>query len=735
MLFVAPLLLASTLSLAGVQDPVYLATFDNEQQEIKTRISFHHALLSDERNGILLQLSNQDVLRLQSKGIKLTPADALWHSKVKKMQEQHVSQSVQTSGIPGFACYATVEETLASVEQLTQQYPDITQWVDIGDSWQKINGGSGYDLKVLKIGNKNLDNPPVLFIQSALHAREYATAGLTLDFAKMLLNDAKTNPDIAWILERHQIHILFQSNPDGRKIAEAGYLQRKNHNENHCPLGNVGVDLNRNYSFGWNTVEGGSSGQACQATYRGKSGASEPEVAAIEDYIRKLYPDVRGTNDDDAAPSDTQGLYLDIHSYSRLILWPWGNIDKPAPNQAGLESLGKKLAYFNNYLPQQSIGLYATDGTSDSLAYGELGIAHITFELGTDFFQSCDYYQETLKPDNLKALLYAAKVVEAPYLLTQGPDIESIEVVGSVGGDIEVKVSVTEERFSKLNGDLVADNIATVKYSLNEYPSAGNTRLATFLDGNADAKTENVIATFNQSDLIDGKITLYFQGKDITGQVGPVSAFNLDASLPTLRATATCEGAKCEFKAGNKFGGYSYLWQFADNSYNEEQFTAVMPQLGENKVTYQLTNKFGTTQSIEINAQVQELIKPEANFSEACEIYVCNFDAGLSSDLDGSQLTYEWTIDADVVSELGKFEHDFIQDGTYAVELKVTDEHGQTATKQSEVVFTANTTPPVVVAPKPDVTEPEAKNSGGLLNFLTLTLLGLFVLRRKKLKL
>ena len=86
MLFVAPLLLASTLSLAGVQDPVYLATFDNEQQEIKTRISFHHALLSDERNGILLQLSNQDVLRLQSKGIKLTPADALWRSKVKKMQ-------------------------------------------------------------------------------------------------------------------------------------------------------------------------------------------------------------------------------------------------------------------------------------------------------------------------------------------------------------------------------------------------------------------------------------------------------------------------------------------------------------------------------------------------------------------------------------------------------------------------------------------------------------------------
>ena len=33
----------------------------------------------------------------------------------------------------------------------------------------------------------------------------------------------------------------------------------------------------------------------------------------------------------------------------------------------------------------QSIGLYPTSGTSDDWAYGDLGIAAFTFEMGTTF--------------------------------------------------------------------------------------------------------------------------------------------------------------------------------------------------------------------------------------------------------------------------------------------------------------------------------------------------------------
>ena len=63
------------------------------------------------------------------------------------------------------------------------------------------------------------------------------------------------------------------------------------------------------------------------------------------------------------------------------------------------------------------------DGTSDGISYGELGVAAYTFELGTSFFQSCSVYEGTIRPDNLPALIYAAKVVRTPYQTPAGPDL------------------------------------------------------------------------------------------------------------------------------------------------------------------------------------------------------------------------------------------------------------------------------------------------------------------------
>ncbi|MDP4983574.1 M14 family zinc carboxypeptidase [Pseudoalteromonas tunicata] len=729
MALLSPLLFASSLFMAGVENPVYLAKFENKQQEIKTRISFHHALLGDDGKGVLLQLSNAEVLLLKQSGVSLSSADELWMHKVEQARSEHAVAQAQTSGIVGYPCYATVEETFAQAEKLANDYPDLTQWIDIGDSWQKQHGEVGFDLNVLKIGNKSLVNPPVLFIQSALHAREYATAGLTLDFAKVLLEGAKSDPDIAWILARHQIHILFQSNPDGRKIAERGQLQRKNYNENHCASSSVGVDLNRNFSFGWGTVEGGSSGEACQETYRGPSAGSEPEVAAIENYIRTLYPDVRGENDGDAAPDTTQGLYLDIHSYSRLILWPWGHTEQPSPNHQGFEALGKKLAYFNNYLPQQAVGLYPTDGTSDNLAYGELGVAHITFELGTDFFQSCSYYEQVLKPDNIEALLYAAKVVEAPYLLSQGPDIENIEPLGMQDGSISIKAMATETRFSKRNGALPMHAIAQAYFSVNAYPNQDNLKTANFADGIANSESETIIAQLSETDLIDGQATVYFKAKDVKGNVGPVSAFKIDTRLPQLQASVNCIGAKCELKAENLSADFSYVWQLPDGrTSTEKTVTFVMPQIGEQTILYQLSNKYSVQGQINLTANVTQLIEPQASFTEQCQDFICNFDASASQDADSLGLNYEWKVDNKVVSSEVNYQHDFAQAGSYDVQLQVTDEHGQISQQRSTIVLTA----PVVVEP-PVVVTPEVKKSGGGALFGSLTgLMALLFLRRRR---
>ncbi|MCU0292956.1 MAG: hypothetical protein MUF10_13345, partial [Thermoanaerobaculaceae bacterium] len=61
----------------------------------------------------------------------------------------------QTSGIPSFPCYRTVEETYASMEGLVSAHPGLASWVDIGDSWEKVTAGGnpGYDLRVLVLTN------------------------------------------------------------------------------------------------------------------------------------------------------------------------------------------------------------------------------------------------------------------------------------------------------------------------------------------------------------------------------------------------------------------------------------------------------------------------------------------------------------------------------------------------------------------------------------------------------
>ena len=143
-------------------------------------------------------------------------------------------------------------------------YPLLATWNDVGDSWEKVTpgGNPGYDLMVLKLTNSTIPGPkPKLFAMSSIHAREYTTAELNTRFAEHLVGNYGDDPDITWLLDYHEIHLMLQSNPDGRKHAETGISWRKNTNENYCsPTSpNRGADLNRNFEFQWGCC-GGSSG-------------------------------------------------------------------------------------------------------------------------------------------------------------------------------------------------------------------------------------------------------------------------------------------------------------------------------------------------------------------------------------------------------------------------------------------------------------------------------------------
>lgn len=528
---------------------IYKAHFPDLPTARKAAITFHSNLLEAEyeKGFLVLELERDEIATLERFGFRVEAApeyvtmrdeflDSIQRAAdAKRLGATGIDAGVQS--IPNYACYETVEETFAAAQGFAASFPNLAHWIDIGDSWEKKSGLGGYDLRVLKLTNSAVaGTKPKLFINSAIHAREYTTAPLVLEFARWLVNGYGNNADATWILDHHEVHLLLQTNPDGRKKAEGGLSWRKNTNQAYCGAtsNSRGADLNRNFTFGWNSTGGqGSSGSACNDTYRGPSAGSEPEVQSLQAYVRSIFPDRRGPNQNDPAPADTSGIHLDIHSYSQLVLWPWGTTSTPAPNGTALQTLGRRFAYFNNYTPQQSIGLYPTDGTSDGVSYGELGVAAYTFELGTSFFQSCTTYNSTIKPNNLPALIYAAKVVRAPYQTPGGPDITTVTLGSDASGGgvtagtpVSVSGSATDTRFNNSNGTEPTQAIAAAEAYIDVPPwSAGATPIAlTPSDGAWNGSTEGIAGTIATSGLSVGRHIVFVRARDASGQWGPVSA-------------------------------------------------------------------------------------------------------------------------------------------------------------------------------------------------------------------
>jgi len=433
-------------------------------------------------------------------------------------------------GIPGFPCYRTVEESYAAAAELVRLHPDLVRWRRVGDSWERaFDATQGYGLRVLTIGKRPSvrDGAPPLLVFGGLHAREYTTAELALRFAELLVSEYGRDPDLTWIVDEREIHIVFQANPDGRKEAESGKLWRKNKNNFFCAeTDSRGIDLNRNFEFGWACCGGGSRDE-CSSTFRGPAAGSEPETEAYIALMRELFDDYRPPALDAPADEDAEGIFLDLHSFGEDVLWSWGFTTDRPPNDAALYSLGRKLAFFNGYRPQHG-SLSTVDGATKDFAYGELGIPGFTIELGTDFFQDCASFERRIAPQNLDMLSYAAKVAAAPYRMPAGPDAVEPTFAPRVffqGELAELTVLLDDTRYSGLNGSEPSQSIVGAVASIDELPgpSRAGQPLAP-LDGAFDSPLEEASVSIPTDALSVGRHTVFVRARDATGATGAVSS-------------------------------------------------------------------------------------------------------------------------------------------------------------------------------------------------------------------
>ncbi|GAA3881629.1 hypothetical protein GCM10022243_52700 [Saccharothrix violaceirubra] len=336
--------------------------------------------------------------------------------------------------------YRTINAQWAHLDQVASQYPNLTSLVDYGDSWKKTQGSGGYDLRAICITKKNAGDcalntnapKPRFFVMGQLHAREITTGDVAYRWIDHLTQGYGTDPEVTALLDTTEFWVVPIANPDGVNIVQQGgnspRYQRKNANTTNGAScsgtsgSHVGIDLNRNTDSHWGGE--GTSSSPCAETYKGPSANSEVETRALQALWKNLYKDRRGTGPTDAAPADTTGIVLSMHSYSNLVLFPWGwTTQYKSGNDAPLRSMAKDLATMAGGWRYGQPGevLYNAAGATDDWVYDALGVASFVWEIGpssgtcSGFLPAYSCQAGTFWPKVKPMLLYSAKKAASPY--------------------------------------------------------------------------------------------------------------------------------------------------------------------------------------------------------------------------------------------------------------------------------------------------------------------------------
>lgn len=275
---------------------------------------------------------------------------------------------------PNDSRYHNFAELTTEIDNLVAANPTLISRQVIGKSYQ------GRDITAVKISDNvtaDENEPEVLFTHQQ-HAREHLTVEMAVYLMRELTGKYASDSRIRNVVDSREIWIVPTVNPDGSEydIAGGSYRMWRKNRQPNTGSSATGTDLNRNWAFRWGCC-GGSSGNPSGETYRGRAAESGPEVKVVADFVRSRV--VAGKQQISAA--------IDFHTYSELVLWPYGYTRADtAPgltrdDQATFAALGRKMAASNGYTPEQSSDLYITDGSVDDWLWGSQKVFAYTFEM------------------------------------------------------------------------------------------------------------------------------------------------------------------------------------------------------------------------------------------------------------------------------------------------------------------------------------------------------------------
>ncbi|KXN66905.1 peptidase M14, carboxypeptidase A, partial [Conidiobolus coronatus NRRL 28638] len=262
-----------------------------------------------------------------------------------------------------FANYHTYEDIKKWYIKHSNEHPGHVKFVpSIGKTWKNN------DIFAVHLSNPNSspNGKPKnkIWFQSLIHAREWISGPTTQYIFNEFLKTRDTDPKVKKILDENEIIFIPVVNPDGYKFTNIFRFWRKNLFNLH------GVDINRNFPYRWGGP--GASTNPLEDNYRGTGPASELETQAIINYYKKQGK-IAGA--------------IDFHSFSQLVLRPWGDNKEDTPHESVLKKLGDgirdiiKQSRGTEYTSQKASELYEASGGADDWFYGEGKSYSFTLEL------------------------------------------------------------------------------------------------------------------------------------------------------------------------------------------------------------------------------------------------------------------------------------------------------------------------------------------------------------------
>jgi hypothetical protein len=280
--------------------------------------------------------------------------------------------------------YFTYQEAINKIDSLAILYPNIVTVKQAIGNYTTTEGKNIYWLKISD--NPNTDEPePEILYNSIHHAREACSLSQLIYYMYYLCENYNSNSHIKYLVDNIEMYFVPIVNPDGYLYNQTtnpngGGMWRKNRRNNGG--GTWGVDLNRNYGLGWGFNNSGSSPNANSDTYRGTSGFSEPETQAIRDFCN----------------AHQFKFAVNYHTYSNLIVYPWGYLGKNCDDSLAYREFSSELTKYNAYkygTDLETVG-YSTTGSSDDWMYGDVISKPLIFAMTPEVGNSTDGFWPAL---------------------------------------------------------------------------------------------------------------------------------------------------------------------------------------------------------------------------------------------------------------------------------------------------------------------------------------------------